>query len=270
MPASEEASERLHVPAGVTSGGDGPETILKKAREETSGRFKLGAAINDRKGPAERALDCFALKDFGLMDGQIMPPSFKTSMLDEERGEFDSTLSDSVLARPPLTLTAADYLVPTNQQIRVNTADIHKILLALGRGPELEAHWAWQRWKAAELARNKTEEQFGWLAKRFQSEAIPTQEEILRQDIHHVRPLRVGLSIVRLFEAVGFQDYAVLSAATMNTLLKEDPRSPIIKPTEFLDTIRTYNKGSQAALTDKNYRKWRRDYATCKSDVTPH
>lgn len=90
VPASEGASERRHVPAGITSDRRVPERNSGKAREGTSDRFRLGAAVNDRKGPPERALDCFSLNDFGRMDGQIMPPSFQTSMLDEEGEDYQS------------------------------------------------------------------------------------------------------------------------------------------------------------------------------------
>ena len=140
MPASEEAPDKLIVPAKLTGPEDPDEHdgTGKKAKTDLPKRFALGRKINT--GPPENAGYWFTVSDFGRIDGQLFPPRFKTTMLDEQRKAFTSTLSDSVIALPRATLTDADWQMTTNMAYRITSADLHKVLLALGCDPDGHRH----------------------------------------------------------------------------------------------------------------------------------
>lgn len=178
VPASEDTSEILVGLPKLTSEEQDENDGKRQKFDKPIHRFALGAAVNERKGDPARAHEYLTIRDLGRVGGRVLPGDFKTNMLDEEVDALDDALVARDLTLPPITLTDADRQAPTDPQYRVNTADVHKILLALGRGDELDGHWAWQAWKRSELDRGKTEEQFNQLVKRFESATLPTPDAL--------------------------------------------------------------------------------------------
>lgn len=99
--------------------------------------------------------------------------------------EADSASTPGSLAMQLVRLSDADWQLPDNPHYPVNSADIHKLVLAFGNGPEIEHHWAWQAWKSGELARGKSHDQFELLIDQLYAVSLPTTDALTDEGFTH-------------------------------------------------------------------------------------